>query len=61
MLAFIENWKYVLSQVQTPNFVTDQTPDVVFDPIHTITAEFENGTKFLRLGVAFTRYRHEKM
>jgi hypothetical protein len=25
------------------------------DPVHTIPAEFENGTKFLRLGVAFTR------
>ena len=29
--------------------------------VHAMPAEFENGTKFLRLGVAFTRYRHEKM
>ncbi len=25
------------------------------------SAEFENGTKCLRLGVAFIRYQHEKM
>ena len=29
------------------------------DPVHTIPAEFENGMKFLRLGVAFTRCRYE--
>ena len=29
------------------------------DPVHTILAEFENGMKFLRLGVAFTRCRYE--
>ncbi len=33
----------------------------VFDPVHTMPAESENGTQFLRLGVAFTRDRHEKM
>ena len=30
-------------------------------PVDTMLAEFENGTKFLRLGVEFTRYRYEKM
>ena len=29
------------------------------DPVHTIPAEFENGMKFLRLRVAFTRCRYE--
>ncbi len=29
--------------------------------VHTMLAEFENGTKFLRLGITFTRYRYEKM
>ena len=31
----------------------------VSDPVHTIPAEFENGMKFLRLGVAFTQCRYE--
>ena len=33
--------------------------DYASDPVHTIPAEFENGMKFLRLGVAFTRFRYE--
>jgi hypothetical protein len=33
----------------------------IWDLVHTIPAEFENGTKFLRLGIAFTRCRYEKM
>ncbi len=28
----------------------------VSDPVRTMPAEFENGTKLLRLGVAFTQY-----
>jgi hypothetical protein len=32
-----------------------------FDPVHTIRVVFENGRKFLRLEVAFTRCRYEKM
>ncbi len=34
---------------------------LTLDPVYMMPAEFENGTKFLRLGVSFTRYRHEKM
>lgn len=30
--------------------------DVALSPIYTILTEFENGTKLLRLGAAFTEY-----
>ncbi len=34
---------------------------VFFTPFARCRTEFENGTKFVRLGIAFTRYWHEKI
>ena len=34
---------------------------VILDPVHTMPADFENGTKYLRLGVGLTRYRQENI
>ena len=35
--------------------------NALLDAVHSMPEEYEKGTKFLHLGVAFTRYRHEKM
>ena len=35
--------------------------DALLVPVYSMPAECENGTKFLHLAIAFSRYRHEKM
>ena len=64
-LEITSKYKNIQSHFKQQNMFIYYTLHILYndfwDPVHTIPVEFENGTKFLRLGVAFTRWRYEKM